>query len=77
MTLDVLITQLLILKEAGFSGDTRILMSSDAEGNQIHDLDAHGFEWARAEDDGWRLLDPEDMDEYEDDEIEEVVVLWP
>lgn len=64
--------------------EVRVALSQDAEGNSIRwvsDADLHA---TYADQDGWELdglIHPDDLaeylDDYRDDELEGVVVIWP
>lgn len=58
-------------------GNVKVLLSSDEEGNSF--TDSFIVQTNFAHDDGWEInvVHQNDIDDYEQDEIERVVVLWP
>lgn len=55
-------------------GDTRVILASDPEGNDFHELEAYGN--ARWDADEGELYS-NDEDDPTEDPLETVVVLWP
>lgn len=73
MKVKELIKQLKTLPE-----DTEVWLSSDEEGNDFNPLLDLGFclAWRHSK---WEfdLIDPDEKDEYPQDQIQELLVLWP
>lgn len=64
----------LIKMLSGYDGDMPVVVASDAEGNGTPMLSDVGH--SAMTDDG-ELVHPDDVADHEDDELTQVVVLWP
>lgn len=62
----------------GLPDDLKIIMASDEEGNSYGELEDADLSFCYDDEhDGLRPVHPDDLDEYEEDELVQAVVLWP
>lgn len=70
---------ILLLEESPAPDDTLVLLSSDQEGNSYRKANID-TDVSKAYPDGheWEVLHPDDVPEYEEDEVEltDVIVVW-
>lgn len=67
----------LTTKLANLNPELDVIMSKDPEGNRFYSLDEVESAYAYPNDWEWEFVHPDDVAEYEGNELTEVVVLWP